>query len=241
MPGTLSANHGWPAPVGQSPVNVPGDLVALRDPVDAQTPFYGPSEPTVKAPGIIWHNGEFAQMWSGTKWMEIGSFVGEVRSAAFSAAPTPNWHLCDHAALSRTSYPVLFARIGTTYGAGDGTLTFNLPDQSNRYPKGNTPGATGGTSSHTHSSAAHTHPLSNNGHAKITIAASTPVIYGVRVNASSYTSTHGYTGSAGASMSQSAGTGMALGGATDSTTPGATGSASSEPPYTGYSFWIRIQ
>jgi len=36
--------------------------------------------------------------------------------------------LCDGAAISRTLYPELFAAIGTTYGAGDGKTTFNLPN-----------------------------------------------------------------------------------------------------------------
>lgn len=39
--------------------------------------------------------------------------------------------LCDGSAISRTLYPELFAAIGTTYGAGDGT-TFNLPNFINR-------------------------------------------------------------------------------------------------------------
>jgi len=37
---------------------------------------------------------------------------------------------CDGSAVSRTMYPDLFALIGTTYGAGDGSTTFNLPDLS---------------------------------------------------------------------------------------------------------------
>ena len=35
---------------------------------------------------------------------------------------------CDGSAVSRTTYPELFAAIGTTWGAGDGSTTFNLPD-----------------------------------------------------------------------------------------------------------------
>jgi len=38
------------------------------------------------------------------------------------------WFQCDGAAKSRTNYSELFAAIGTTYGAGDGATTFNLPD-----------------------------------------------------------------------------------------------------------------
>jgi len=42
---------------------------------------------------------------------------------------TPDgWHRCNGAELSRTVYALLFSRIGTTYGEGDGSTTFNLPD-----------------------------------------------------------------------------------------------------------------
>jgi microcystin-dependent protein len=40
------------------------------------------------------------------------------------------WMAEDGSAVSRTQYPALFAAIGTTYGAGDGSTTFNLPDSS---------------------------------------------------------------------------------------------------------------
>ncbi len=54
---------------------------------------------------------------------------------AGSAAPS-GWLLCDGAAVSRTQYAALFAVIGTTYGAGDGSTTFNLPDLRGRVPVG---------------------------------------------------------------------------------------------------------
>jgi microcystin-dependent protein len=75
-------------------------------------------------------------------------------------APT-GWLLCNGAAVSRTTYAALFAAIGTTFGAGDTTTTFNLPDYRDRMPIGaNTiaasVGATGGSAnatlvSHNHS------------------------------------------------------------------------------------------
>ena len=42
-----------------------------------------------------------------------------------------NWLLCDGSAVSRSVYPSLFATIGTQYGVGDGSTTFNLPDIPN--------------------------------------------------------------------------------------------------------------
>lgn len=51
--------------------------------------------------------------------------------------------LCDGSAVSRTMYPDLFAKIGTTYGAGDGATTFNLPNLSdNRFAEGSTTAGT---------------------------------------------------------------------------------------------------
>lgn len=42
------------------------------------------------------------------------------------------WLLCDGRAISRTTYSALFTVLGTTYGAGDGTTTFNIPDSRGR-------------------------------------------------------------------------------------------------------------
>ena len=53
--------------------------------------------------------------------------AGTVLFAANSATPT-GWALCDGAAVSRAGNPNLFAAVGTTFGAGDGSTTFNLPD-----------------------------------------------------------------------------------------------------------------
>jgi len=55
---------------------------------------------------------------------------------------------CDGSAVSRTTYATLFSVVGTTYGAGDGSTTFNLPDLEDRLIISKSPdyslGATGG-------------------------------------------------------------------------------------------------
>lgn len=57
--------------------------------------------------------------------------------APFGGATAPRgWLLCDGAAISRTAYPELFTTLGTTYGVGDGSTTFNLPDLRGRAPVG---------------------------------------------------------------------------------------------------------
>ena len=53
--------------------------------------------------------------------------AGTVVPWAKSSAPT-GWLECDGSAVSRSTYAALFTAIGTTYGAGDGSSTFNLPD-----------------------------------------------------------------------------------------------------------------
>lgn len=48
------------------------------------------------------------------------------------ANPPSGWLLCDGSAVSRTTYANLFSVCGVTYGAGNGTSTFNLPDKRGR-------------------------------------------------------------------------------------------------------------
>jgi microcystin-dependent protein len=53
-----------------------------------------------------------------------------------AAAPPAGWMICDGTAISRAGFPTLFANYGTTWGAGDGTTTFNLPDYRDKIPVG---------------------------------------------------------------------------------------------------------
>ena len=99
--------------------------------------------------------------------------VGMVQMTAATAAPS-GWLLCDGGAVSRTTYAALFAAIGTTYGAGNGSSTFNLPNLKGRVPVGldasqvefDVRGETGGAKTHTLSAAEmpqHTHGLRASG------------------------------------------------------------------------------
>jgi microcystin-dependent protein len=74
-----------------------------------------------------------------TGWMDIPTAAGTTVAlptgaiSIYGAAAAPSgWLLCDGSAVSRTTYSVLFGVIGTTYGAGDGSTTFNLPDLRGR-------------------------------------------------------------------------------------------------------------
>ncbi|MCR4299980.1 MAG: tail fiber protein, partial [Sulfuricaulis sp.] len=61
--------------------------------------------------------------------------TGQMAYFAMNTAPT-GWLKANGAAVSRTTYAALFAAIGTTFGAGDGTTTFNLPDQRGEIIRG---------------------------------------------------------------------------------------------------------
>jgi microcystin-dependent protein len=101
-------------------------------------------------------------------WMLLNpsQIAGVLAPYAGSSAPS-GWLLCYGQAVSRTTYAALFTVLSTTYGAGDGSTTFNLPDLRGRsvFGKddmggstaarlgsiitGTTLGATGGTERHT--------------------------------------------------------------------------------------------
>lgn len=67
--------------------------------------------------------------------------TGVVQAFAGNTVPD-GWLLCDGSAVSRTTYANLFACIGTSYGAGDGSTTFNLPNLVDKFIEGS---ATSGT------------------------------------------------------------------------------------------------
>ena len=73
---------------------------------------------------IDWLGNYIAQGWAGVIQMFAGS------------TPPAGWLLCDGSAVSRTEYATLYAAIGDTWGAGDGSTTFNLPDLRGRAPIG---------------------------------------------------------------------------------------------------------
>jgi len=89
----------------------------------------------------VWvNNGETV---NDPEWDEITAMVDQAKEELievlmigtilpFAGELSPGWLLCDGAAVSRETYSLLFAEIGTTYGPGDGSTTFNLPDLRGR-------------------------------------------------------------------------------------------------------------
>jgi len=103
---------------------------------------------------------------------------------AGTSAPT-GFLLCDGSAVSRATYAALFAVIGTTWGSGNGTTTFNIPDSRRRVSMGsggsgtatigNATGNTGGEEAHTMTTdelVHHTHPSGTGGFNFMVIGAS---------------------------------------------------------------------
>jgi len=93
----------------------------------------------------------------------LSALTGIIVPFGGASAPT-GFLLCDGSAVSRTTYATLFGVIGTTYGVGNGSTTFNLPDLRQRFPlgkavsgDGSTLGGVGGILS-----GAHTHILMEN-------------------------------------------------------------------------------
>lgn len=105
-----------------------------------------------------------------TAFVQASGLVGEIKMWGTASAPT-GYLLCDGTAVSRSTYAALFAIIGTTFGAGDTTTTFNLPDYRGRMPIGVSGSyalaSTGGSATTTLITAnlpSHTHPITDPGH-----------------------------------------------------------------------------
>lgn len=141
--------------------------------------------------GTIRHNASNdykPERWNGSAWVVLDwvddvdthianssihqqGHIGAMEFIAYSSADT-NFLLCDGTAVSRTTYATLFAKIGTAFGTGDGSTTFNLPNMKGKSPIGvdsgiaaiNAVGKTAGSWDHTHSVPAHTHTVASHTH-----------------------------------------------------------------------------
>lgn len=113
-----------------------------------------PSSPT---DGQIYGDWVFSSAdsaWRKNSPIPGGLPAGSIIQWGGATAPS-NWLLCDGSNVSRSTYASLFAAIGTSFGVGDGTTTFTLPDLRGRVPVGKnggtfgTLGTTGGAETHT--------------------------------------------------------------------------------------------
>jgi microcystin-dependent protein len=98
--------------------------IGLKAPLSSPALTGTPTAPTATA-------GTNTTQIATTEFVQVANPTGAVIAFAGSSAPT-NWLLCYGQAVSRTTYAALFAVVSTTYGVGDGTTTFNLPDLRGR-------------------------------------------------------------------------------------------------------------
>ena len=77
----------------------------------------------------------FTKTQSDIRYLGLAVPSGAVFHFAMQTAPA-GYLVCNGAAVSRTAFPVLFAAIGTLYGNGDGSTTFNLPDLRGEFLRG---------------------------------------------------------------------------------------------------------
>lgn len=121
-------------------------IVAL---IDAEAATRDAADDAEAAARIAGDNNEAALRIAGDNALTaaiaaaVAAAVPVGTMSMFAGASAPSGYLiCDGSAVLRATYPALYTLLGTTYGAGDGSTTFNLPDLRQRAPRGVGPGYT---------------------------------------------------------------------------------------------------
>lgn len=109
-------------------------------------------------------NGPYLALEFLASPLNLTGFEPGAVTAFAGAAPPAGWLVADGSAVSRTQYSALFAEIGVTYGVGDGTTTFTLPDLSGRAVLGRSASGTGSTLGAAGGTLMHQHTLTVSGH-----------------------------------------------------------------------------
>ena len=169
----MAADFNKPA-LSSNKTNFPAEI---RDNVAAVAKMDFTGASNIPANSIQYdHTNRRFQRESSSSFPALGGLVppGGIVMWGKATAPT-GWLLCDGTAYSRTTYAELYAEIGDTYGAGNGTTTFNVPDFRQRFPlgkaasgTGSTLGGTGGNIDHTHTVPAHYHSMGTGADLNIT-------------------------------------------------------------------------
>jgi len=228
-----SALTGSIASDGQTPMsgtlNMTNNLIInVLDPVSAQDAATKSYADTTLAAAVAVIDADIVAI--NADIAAINAVVtGSIQMWPTASAPT-GYLLCAGAAVSRTTYAALFAVIGTTFGSGDGSTTFNLPNYTNRFPYGTTLAATGGSADAVVVSHTHTASVTDPGHLHAYTVGlgggggSLPANSVVNYSAANDTNTT--TATTGISVSNS--------------TTGVSGTNANLPPYLGINFIIKV-
>jgi len=122
-------------PSGGDSADVPSDVGRLAGQLDGLVATYGvgplASRPRAGVEGRLYYATDVATLFFdvGGAWVPSAWSPGDLRWSASGTVPD-GWLACDRAGktVSRSTYAALFAAIGTTWGVGDGSTTFGLPD-----------------------------------------------------------------------------------------------------------------
>ena len=163
------------SPTFTGTVTSSGDLV-LSGTGSLQLPTGTTAQRPTPATGDIRFNTTLTQFegYNGSAWGEIANGVPVGSVFTFATTTPPSGYLeCNGAAVSRSTYASLFSAISTTWGVGDGSSTFNLPDLRGQFVRGwdNSAGVDSGrsfASSQTDQNKQHTHSVTDPGHVHTT-------------------------------------------------------------------------
>ena len=183
-----SANNGWltlgdltdannlglatkASPTFSGTVTSGGDIV-MSGTGSLQLPTGTTAQRPTPATGDIRFNTTLTQFegYNGSAWGEIANGVPAGSVFSFATSTVPSGYLeCNGAAVSRSTYASLFSSISTTWGVGDGSSTFNLPDLRGQFVRGwdNSAGVDSGrsfASSQSDQNKSHNHSINDSGH-----------------------------------------------------------------------------
>ena len=113
----------------------------------------GATAPSTPFANMWWYDSSNNKLYirneNNTSWIEVANLdqgasrfepvnavpVGAVNTFAMNVPPT-GWLACDGSLVSRTTYSSLFSIVGATYGSGDGSTTFKIPDLRGEFVRG---------------------------------------------------------------------------------------------------------